>query len=417
LPEVRDVQALNDLFEGNYILGDVLGTGGMGTVYSATQVSLRRRVAIKLPHPSMADKPNVSRRFRTEARAGAHLDHPNIARVIDFGGRDGALFLVMEYVGGVVLDKLVVDQGPLEARVAAELVRQLLAALEAAHAAGILHADVKTANLLVEASADAPPHARLIDFGLARFTSESTDHGDRSLSGTPDYLAPELIEGGQPTVASDLYAAGVVLYELLTGSTPFEAVVMRALARDPRDRFVSSAQFADALRATYPTPIGPARIARGTQSSVCSSESVTRDCQRATQPPGATSSHLATEPMHLEPRRGTMHHAVVRHSSDSIVTSCLDLGRALVEAHPLATAVSELEHGLELLRLDEATPRPTMWRLQLCLAASRAAYARIQPAFSTPASATARPTSGNGPNLRESPRHVGCTRPVHAEIN
>jgi serine/threonine-protein kinase len=303
-----------ELFEGKYILGDVLGSGGMGTVYSATQISLGRRVAIKLPHPAMAGNPYVSRRFRTEARAGAQLDHPNIARVLDFGGRDGALFLVMEYVGGVPLDKLVVDQGPLDAGAAVELVRQLLAALAAAHAWGIIHGDVKTANLLVESTAAAPPHARLIDFGLARFSRESTHHDDRLLSGTPEYLAPELIEGGSPTIASDLYAAGVVLYELLTGFTPFgggsvdeimqrhvegsasppslrsperdippaiEAVVMRALARDPRGRFVSAAQFAAALRIGYSPPlIGPARIARGARLSVYSSGSVTRDWLR-----------------------------------------------------------------------------------------------------------------------------------------
>jgi serine/threonine protein kinase len=393
-----------DLFDGHYVLGEVLGSGGMGTVYSATEVASGRRVAIKLPHPALAGNPNVSRRFRAEARAGAQLDHANTIRVIDFGGEDGALFLVMEYVAGIELEQLILDQGPLDAHGAVQLVRQLLAALDHAHAAGILHADVKTANLLVEATADAPLRARLIDFGLARFPSESTHDGDRMLSGTPDYLAPELIEGGAPTVASDVYAAGVVLYELLTGFTPFgggssdeimqrqieglvlppslrspeqdissaiEAVVMRALQRNPRDRFASAGQFADALPITRPPiTVGPPRLARGSQISAYSTEAVTSDWQPPALPTVPATQHVRTARPLLAPLRDAVHEAVVSRNDDAIVTSYLELARALVDSHQLPKAISELEHGLAGLRLDPtAASPPELWRLQLCLAA------------------------------------------------
>ena len=389
-------------FADHYILGETLGSGGMGTVHTAIEVASGRRVAIKLPHPGLAGNPNVSRRFRAEARAGAQLDHPNTIRVVDFGGEDGAQFLVMEYVAGVALDQLVIDQGPLDTNAAVELVRQLLAALDHAHAWGILHADVKTANLLVESTAGAPLHARLIDFGLARFSGESPHDGDRMLSGTPDYLAPELIEGGAPTIASDLYAAGVVLYELLTGFTPFgggssddvlqrhvegmvlppslrspeqeiapaiEAVVMRALERKPADRFASAAHFAEALPMTSATLVdGFPRLARGSIVSAFSSEAITRDWQALGLPALARSS-TAERPL-LAPLRDAAHLALVSGSDDLVITSYLELVRALVDSHQLPKAVSELEQGLEKLRLDRPEGPPlALWRLQLCLAA------------------------------------------------
>jgi serine/threonine protein kinase len=393
-----------DLFEGRYILGAVLGSGGMGTVHSAIEVATGRRVAIKLPHPALAGNPNVSRRFRAEARAGAQLDHPNTIRVVDFGGEDGDLFLVMEHVAGVALDQLVVDQGPVDTHGAVELVRQLLAALDHAHAWGILHADVKTANLLVESTANAPLHARLIDFGLARFSGESMHDGDRMLSGTPDYLAPELIEGGVPTIASDVYAAGVVLYELLTGFTPFgggssdevmqrhvegmvlppslrspeqdiapaiEAVVMRALERNPRDRFASAAQFAEALPNTIaPTVEMPTRLAHGSIVSAYATEAVTRDWLPLALPAVPVRSLVTIERPLLSPLRDAVKYAIASGNDDSIVASYLELVRSLVDSHQLAKAVSELEQALDTLRLQRAgSPPPALWRLQLCLAA------------------------------------------------
>ncbi len=391
-------------FAGSYVLGEVLGRGGMGTVYSAVQTSLGRHVAIKIPHAELAANPFVISRFRAEARAGGRLAHRNIARVIDFGNIDGALFLVMELVPGIALDKTITEHGPLEMRDAIALCEQLLSALDASHAAGIIHADVKSGNLLVETTADGSQVVRLIDFGLAHFPSEVTDDTkSRIISGTPDYLAPEVIQGGRPTAASDLYAAGVVLYELLTGNTPFcggtapeilqrqlddavvppslrcpeqgisaaiEAVVMQALAKRARERFSSAAAFAEALRiaAAAPSPRVP-RSAKGTQPVAARAPDVTHDWHRekTSVPVFESIPSGGKQAVALQRIRCALDEALATRNSDQIVASYLELVRALVDARQLTTAVAELEHGLVTLR--EGQPPPAIWRLQLCLAA------------------------------------------------
>jgi serine/threonine protein kinase len=380
---------------GSYLLGEVLGSGGMGTVYSAIQTSLGRRVAIKFPHAELANDPFVIRRFRAEATAGGKLDHRNIARVIDLGGNDGALFLVMEYVTGVALDKLLIDHGPLEVHVAAELCSQILAGLHAAHSSGVIHADIKCANVLVEWPGDGTPIARLIDFGLARFSDDPVKTDDHLVSGTPDFLAPELILGGVPTVASDIYAAGVVLYELLTGTTPFgsgssdeilrrqledavvppslrcpeqdispaiEAVVLRALAKNPSARFATAASFAATLRiACPPRIIGKARLARGTQvNAAFSTAAVTRDW-RNDEVPIVAGAHAQ-----VDRARAAVVEALAGSDSDQVIASYLDLASSLIAGSDLASAVAELERGLMQLRGREEPA--AMWRLQLCLA-------------------------------------------------
>ena len=381
----------------DYLLGDLLGTGGMGVIYSAIQKSLGRRVAIKIPHPELAADPFVVRRFRAEARASGRIDHKNVARVIDFGGEDGALFLAMQYVAGRPLEKIVREEGPLEAAVAADVGMQILSALDASHTAGIIHADIKTANVLVEILADGSLRAVVIDFGLARFCDECSLYDSRVVSGTAEYLAPELIRGGPPTVASDLYAAGVVLYELLSGTTPFaggtaaeilerqvadavvppslrcpdrdipralEAIVIRALAKDPSARFASAAQFRAALHAATPIVLAqPPRLARGTQAPAFSTETTTRDWQRE--------GSVAPPPAGIQQIRAIIKVAIASGDGDSIVTSYLELVRALIDGRKLDAAVAELERGIAILRPGVSTrpETPAIWRLQLCLAA------------------------------------------------
>lgn len=391
--------------DGDYVLGDVLGTGGMGIIYSAIQRSLSRRVAIKVPHPELATDPFVSRRFRAEARASGRIDHRNVARVINFGGKDGALFLVMQHVAGVPLERLVNEHGPMDPCIAADLCTQILAALEAAHAANVIHADIKSGNVLVETLQDGTFRAVVIDFGLARFCDEPSLDDACMLSGTPDYLAPELIRGGAPTAASDIYATGVVLYELLTGTTPFgggtsleifdrqlgdavvppslrapdrdisgrfDAIVERALAKDPNARFATAAEFAAALRAAHPMTIVPARLARGTErgarTSAFSTESATRDWQLTAAPAVAASADENTAVQRI---RLIVNAAIASGDGDAIVTSYLELVRALVDARQLVAAAAELERGLVILRpgiAARATPA-AIWRLQLCLSA------------------------------------------------
>jgi len=269
---------------GTYLLAEPLGTGGMGTVFRAEDLLLSRPVAIKFLHHLLARDPRVAARFQVEALAAARLDHVNAVAVLDHGETDdGIPFLVMEYVRGRTLRQLMVDGG-LESDRVIEIVRQVLAALGAAHAAGVVHADVKTENVLIEMPAEL---VKLVDFGLARvglaaFEQIGDAREEPFIAGTPDYMAPEVILGGQPSPASDLYAVGIMLHELLTGATPFgggravdiftrhvhdelvpasvrfpdldiprslDAVMARALAKDPVHRFYNAEAFADALTA------------------------------------------------------------------------------------------------------------------------------------------------------------------------
>lgn len=250
---------------------------------------------------------------------------------------------------------------------------------------------------------DGTRRAVVIDFGLARFADDACSQSELMLSGTPAYLAPEVIRGGSPTVASDIYAAGVVLYELLTGETPFgggssleimtrqcddvpvppslrcpeqiisnalEAVVMRALEKDPAARFATAAKFAAALRAATITPvILPRSIARGTESIAFTAE--TRTINWSRQHVSAPTIELAPEHDRIVKTRASVAAALASGNADAIVTSYLELVRALIDSKLIAAAASELERGLARLRpsvMGAVTPAAT-WRLQLCLAA------------------------------------------------
>jgi serine/threonine-protein kinase len=386
----------------NYVLGDVLGRGGMGIVYSATQRSLERRVAVKIPHPELAADPVVHQRFRTEALAGAKLTHRNIARVIDFGAGEPP-YIVMEHVAGIPLDKLVSDAGAMETRIASDVSRQILAALHEAHCAGIIHADIKTGNVLVETLPDGELHARVIDFGLAHFTNQESSFDGRVLSGTPDYLAPELVQGEAPSVASDIYSVGVVLYELLTGTTPFnggssaeimsrqvddrvvppslrcpdhripdgvEDAVMRALAKDPKARFATANEFSDALRDATAVPDPIPWIAPGTApAAVLSPEATTASWQRDRIVQVFAPAPIETG--RVSRGRLAANVAVAAGDGDMVVTAYLELAGRLIDEKQLAAAATELEHGLALLRPNATLLKKTtaIWRLQLCLAA------------------------------------------------
>jgi eukaryotic-like serine/threonine-protein kinase len=266
---------------GAYVLGDVLGVGGMGVVYATRSDA----VAIKLLHVERADDPYMRERFRDEARAGAAVRHRNVVRIRDHGLTcDGVPFLVMDRVAGEPLGAFVQREGPLSLRHVTEIVRQILHGLEAIHRAGFVHGDVKTDNVLVAERADGSCAVTLIDFGLACTEGSSAVH-DGLVSGTPEYMAPEVVSGGRATAAADIYGAGVILYELLAGVPPFtgtssaeilrrqlrddvtppslldeespippglERIVLRALAKRPRDRYASARAFATALRAALP---------------------------------------------------------------------------------------------------------------------------------------------------------------------
>jgi serine/threonine protein kinase len=214
--------------DGRYQIVARIAAGGMGEVYRAHDPVLDREVALKILHPSLADDPGFIDRFRREARSAAMLSHPNIVAVHDWGETQGTYFMIMEFVRGPNLRALLMRDGQLEPRQAVEVVDAVLAALEHAHAQGIVHRDIKPENVMIRASDGVP---KVADFGLARaFADARVSQAPGTVTGTVQYLAPEQIEGEQADPRTDLYATGVVLYELLTGEVPFTGETSVAIA-------------------------------------------------------------------------------------------------------------------------------------------------------------------------------------------
>ena len=207
------------LVDSRYEIVDRLARGGMATVYRAHDRRLDRTVALKLMHAHLADSPDFVSRFRREARAAARLSNPGVVAVYDQGSLDGVAYLVMEYVEGPTLRDLI-TAGPLSVKEALGLVAQLLRPLGAAHRAGLVHRDIKPENVLLPSDGSV---AKVADFGLARAVTEVTQTTTGNVLGTVAYLAPELITSGESTSRADVFSAGVVLYELLTGKQPFTA--------------------------------------------------------------------------------------------------------------------------------------------------------------------------------------------------
>ena len=207
------------LVDSRYEIVDRLARGGMATVYRAHDRRLDRTVALKLMHAHLADSPDFVSRFRREARAAARLSNPGVVAVYDQGSLDGVAYLVMEYVEGPTLRDLIAA-GPLSVKETLGLMAQLLRPLGAAHRAGLVHRDIKPENVLLPSDGSV---AKVADFGLARAVTEVTQTTTGNVLGTVAYLAPELITSGDSTSRADVFSAGVVLYELLTGEQPFTA--------------------------------------------------------------------------------------------------------------------------------------------------------------------------------------------------
>src|SRR4051812_41646328 len=211
----------NRVVAGRYALTDVLGRGGMGTVWLATDRVLEREVALKEVTFSvdLTDEERTILRERTmrEARAAARLDHPCVTTVYDVVEEDGRPWLVMEHVSARSLQELIEEQGPLLPAAVARIGLDVLAALEAAHRAGIVHRDVKPANVLVEPDG----HACLTDFGIATTTGDSSLTTGGALIGSPSYMAPERAYGDEPRPPVDLWSLGATLYAAVEGRPPF----------------------------------------------------------------------------------------------------------------------------------------------------------------------------------------------------
>jgi eukaryotic-like serine/threonine-protein kinase len=227
-----------------YELGDRLGSGGMSTVYRATDRVLERTVAVKVLAEHLSDDDKFVARFRREALAVAKLIHPNIVQVYDTGVDADRHYIVMEYVEGKSVAQLLQTKGSLGADVGVEIGTQACAGLEYAHRQGIIHRDVKPGNLMViggpagrrrrDSSAHEPPTGemtvKLTDFGIARASAQTRLTQVGSVVGTAAYLAPEQARGEEATPAADVYALGVVIYQLLTGRLPWEGSTLAELA-------------------------------------------------------------------------------------------------------------------------------------------------------------------------------------------
>ncbi|MBI1913462.1 MAG: SUMF1/EgtB/PvdO family nonheme iron enzyme [Planctomycetes bacterium] len=258
---------------GRYRILQKLGEGGMGAVYLAEDTKLRRKVAVKVPHLSEADGQNVINRFYREARIAAAVDHPHICPIHDVGEHESVHFLVMPFIDGTPLSRLVNADRPWPPAQAVALVRKLALAVEVMHQRGLIHRDLKPGNVLIRPSGEPV----LMDFGLARsFTGQSRQLTATGASvGTPAYMSPEQVLGQKDIgPATDIYSMGVILYELLTGCLPFigplaalygqilhadaeppsasrpgldaglDAVCLKAMAKEPKQRFASMAELA-----------------------------------------------------------------------------------------------------------------------------------------------------------------------------
>jgi serine/threonine-protein kinase len=207
-----------------FVIEAIAGRGGMGVVYRARQRQPDRTVALKVIAPELAGGPEFRARFERECAIAAQIEHPNVIPVYAVGEDDGLLYIAMRFIEGTDLRSVIADEGRLEPRRAAVLVDQIAQALDAAHAHGLVHRDVKPANCLI-ARPGGREHVYLTDFGLARpavASSGQTLTAPGEFLGTVDYVAPEQARGEQGDARTDVYALGCVLYELLTGNPPFD---------------------------------------------------------------------------------------------------------------------------------------------------------------------------------------------------
>jgi protein kinase-like protein len=354
---------------GEFRIVSRLGEGGMGIVYLADDEHLGRRVALKVIAPQLAHDPEFQRRFEAEARNAAAIDNPHVVPIYSSGTAEGKLFIAMRFVDGTDLRSALAQSGPLEPAVAIAIVTEISAALDGAHAAGLVHRDVKPANILLAGPAGRGG-AYLTDFGLTKGLQGGSTQltGTGQWIGTLDYVAPEQMTTGRIDARTDVYALGCVLYEMLSGSTPFtgsevqkmwghvneaapplrpeeaphplDAVIARATAKDPADRFPSAGDLARAAAAALDRTqvTGPEHsVATGVAATGMDEEDAARTrTMKAAPPPPA-----APQPTPLAPSPPPRH----RPGSGSVTRTAAVIGGCLVLAAGLVAAAVVLAGG------------------------------------------------------------------------
>ena len=289
---------------GNYVLLRAAGRGAMSAVYEAEDARLGRTVAVKIlsvpPHLLPEQRKAMVERMKREAQALASLSHPNVVTIYTVGEQDGLHYLVMEFLHGETLRERL-DRGALPPAEAAQILRQVAEGLDAVHGIGVVHRDVKPSNVMLLPPGGRPQSGaqavKLMDFGVARMPTDTTVTDNGSMVGSPAYMAPELLRAEKPTPAADIWALGVLLYEMLDGKPPFSGesipsvlyrivheepapiqgltpavagVVGRALAKDPARRYPTARALADAFDAALapggvrkPAAVAAAALAAG----------------------------------------------------------------------------------------------------------------------------------------------------------
>jgi hypothetical protein len=404
---------------GKYRLFEAVGAGGMGVVYRAEQVALGRTVAIKMLHPEHVASPERVHRFHIEARAASRLCHRGSVALYDYGiTDDGAPYLVMEYVDGQSLSDYLRERWPVPLGLVVDLGLQILSAIGDAHAAGVIHADIKTDNVLVETRRGGMVRAKIVDYGLARLVDEASE----GTYGTPEYVAPEVACGQPVSVAADIYSIGITLYELLTGAPPFggatteeildrqvadivvppssrqpsrgispglEAVVMKALNKKPEKRYADARAFAAALERARPVQAhAPTRCSCGAilplHSIACvhcgelrrtlANSGLTRaatselklEAERAARMARGTRNDLPLDEK-LRALRLDIGEAIVRGDLDDITAGYLDLAGTVAAYIGPSAAAAELIEAVNVVTQGDGpraqTAPETLWRV------------------------------------------------------
>jgi hypothetical protein len=350
-PSAPKPLTLGGAVAGRYELRELLGDGAMGSVYRAFDRDLEREVAVKAMLPALAGDPEFVGRFQREARALARLRHPNIIGVHDLVKvPEGGLFLILELVRGRSLHEVIAAEAPLPWSRCADIGIQVGAALAAAHAAGVVHRDIKPGNILIEETGAA----RVADFGVARLAEGGGGTRTGSMIGTPSYTSPEQVEGRAATPQADIYSLCVVLFEVATGSPPYDAsegyravalqhlaspvpdpcereptlpaaagaLIVRGLQKDPGDRFADADELVAALRETRdlpqlrrPRPVAPPTVIRPPDPEEAAGPGPSPDVPPRASSPAPVAAEPDREPEPAPPAAGTVHRPAAREGA------------------------------------------------------------------------------------------------------
>ena len=355
----KEDELVGQTLTGKYRIDERISEGGMGAVYKATHVLMEKTVAIKVLHPALAADDKIVARFTREAKAASRISHPHALTVTDFGeSENGVVFLVMEYLPGRTLKEVVRAEGPMPLARVAEIVRQVAGALDAAHAVGVVHRDLKSDNIMLDQAAGGGDWSKVLDFGIAKI-KEKVDGQDPELTapnliiGTPQYMSPEQCsQAANIDARSDIYSLGIIVYEMLAGHVPFagdsptetmmkhlqepppsilreradvpasvDRVIQRAMAKRPEDRFQSAGELSEALQlaasddAAIASATAVAAGATGAVSSPATDGQSAPGTSRIRVPtnenerPYTTGSEEAEEATVVSARRTSSHHA------------------------------------------------------------------------------------------------------------